>query len=89
MTLQSKILLVNICLAVAVVTAAAFATDTFPGNGFFLMLSVITSAGGVGSLGLGLLLLFRKDKSAARAYLITAALLIVIGLCSFFFLQKY
>jgi hypothetical protein len=49
MTLQNKILLINAGLATAVVTAAAFATDTFPGNGFFLMLAFITVAGGLGS----------------------------------------
>lgn len=89
MTLQRKILLINICLAASVIIGAAFVTDTFPGNGFFLMLAAITVAGGIGSLGLGLLLLLRKDKRAAHAYLITALLLLVIGLCSYFFLQQY
>jgi hypothetical protein len=89
MTLQNKILLINAGLATAVVTAAAFATDTFPGNGFFLMLAFITVAGGLGSLALGLLLLLRKDKRPAKGYLITSALLILISLSSYFFLQQY
>ena len=89
MTLQSKILMINVLLAAAVTTALAFATDTFPGNGFFLMLAFIAMAGAAGSLLLGVLLLLRKDKRAAKGYLFTALLLAAISLCSYFFLKQY
>ena len=89
MTLQSKIFLSNTVLAVAVVTAFAVATDTFPGNGFFLMLAFITATGGAGCIAIGLLLLSRKNKRAAKAYLISGILFLVIALVSYFFLKQY
>lgn len=89
MTLQNKILLLNVCLTAAVTTAFAFATDTFPGNGFFLMLAFITMAGSIGAVALALLLLLRKDKRAAKGYFASAALLLLMGLLSYFFLQQY
>ena len=89
MTLQNKIILINTALAAVVITVFAFMTDTFPGNGFFLMLSFITVAGGAGCIALGLLLLFKKDKRAAKGYLISAVLLALIGLVSYFFLKQY
>lgn len=89
MTLQNKLLVLNACLTAAVVTAFAFATDTFPGNGFFLMLAFITIAGGVGASALGFLLLARKYKKAANAYFITALFLLLTGLASYLFLQQY
>jgi hypothetical protein len=64
-------------------------TDTFPGNGFFLMLAFITSAGGAGCIALGLLLLLRKDKRAAKGYLTSGAIFLLIGLVSYFFLRQY
>ncbi len=89
MALQSKILLINIILAAAAVIGFAFATDTFPGNGFFLMLAFITAAGGAGCIGVGLLLFFRKDKRAAKAYLLSGIIFLMIALASYFFLRKY
>ena len=89
MTLQSKILLINTALAAVVITVFAFMTDTFPGNGFFLMLAFITGAGGACCIALGLLLLFKKDKRAAKAYLISGVLFLVIALVSYFFLKQY
>lgn len=89
MTLQSKILLINTALAAVVTTVFAFMTDTFPGNGFFLMLSFITVAGGAGCILLGLLLLLKKDKRAAKGYFISAVLLALIGLASYFLLKQY
>lgn len=89
MTLQNKILLLNACLTAAVITTFAFATDTFPGNGFFLMLAFITIAGAIGAFVLGLLLLLKKDKTVARAYLISAFFLLLTGLASYFFLSQY
>lgn len=89
MTLQNKILSLNTCLTAAVITAFAFATDTFPGNGFFLMLAFITIAGGAGAVILGLLLLLKKDKRMAKAYFISALFLLLIGSASYFFLQHY
>jgi len=89
MSLQTKIILINIVLAVAVTLGFAFATDTFPGNGFFLMLAFITGGGGAGCVLLGLLLLLRKDKRAARAFLISGFLFLLISAVSYFFLQQY
>jgi hypothetical protein len=89
MTVQKKVILSNVILAVLVTAILAFKTDTFPGNGFFFMLGVIGIAGGLGCLGLGLLLLLRKDKQAAKGYLISAALLLAIGLVSYFLLHQY
>jgi hypothetical protein len=89
MTLQNKILLINTALAAVVTIASAFATDTFPGNGFFLMLAFITGAGGAGCIVLGLLLLLRKDKRAAKGYLISGLIFLLISLVSYFFLKQY
>ncbi|HOZ79639.1 MAG TPA: hypothetical protein PLY34_16705 [Ferruginibacter sp.] len=89
MSLQTKIILINIVLAVAVTLGFAFATDTFPGNGFFLMLAFITGCGGAGCVLLGLLLLLRKDKSAAKGYLVSGLLFLLISAVSYFFLQQY
>ena len=89
MSLQTKIILINIVLAVAVTLGFAFATDTFPGNGFFLMLAFITGCGGEGCVLLGLLLLLRKDKSAAKGYLVCGLLFLLISAVSYFFLQQY
>ncbi len=89
MSLQTKIILLNIVLAVAVTLGFSFATDTFPGNGFFLMLAFITGCGGAGCVLLGLLLLFRKDKSAAKAYLISGLLFLAVSAVSYFILQQY
>jgi hypothetical protein len=89
MTLQNKILLINTALAAIVTTVFAFMTDTFPGNGFFLMLSFITVAGGAGCILLGLLLLLRKDKRAAKGYLISGVFFLLISLMSYFFLKQY
>jgi len=89
MSLQTKIILINIVLAVAVTFGFAFATDTFPGNGFFLMLAFITGCGGAGSVLLGLLLLLRKDKRAAKGYLFSGVLFLAIGAASYFLLQQY
>jgi hypothetical protein len=89
MTLQNKILLINTALAAVVITVFAFATDTFPGNGFFLMLAFIALAGGAGCFLLGLLLLLRKDKRAAKGYLFSGLLFLLIGLVSYLFLQQY
>lgn len=89
MSVQTKIILINIVLAVAVTFGFAFATDTFPGNGFFLMLAFITACGGAGCVLLGLLLMLRKDKSAAKAYLISGLLFLAVSAVSYFFLQQY
>ncbi len=89
MALQTKILLVNIFLAVAVTLGFAFFTDTFPGNGFFLMLSVIAGFGAAGCIGLGLLLLLRKDKRAAKGYLLSGLLFSAVSAASYFFLYPY
>lgn len=89
MSLTTKILLINIVLAVAVTTGFAFATDTFPGNGFFLMLAFITGCGGAGCIVLGLLLLLRKDKSAAKGYLLSGIIFLLISVISYFALQQY
>jgi len=89
MTLQSKIFLSNAVLAAAVITAFAVATDTFPGNGFFLMLAFITATGGAGCVALALLLSFRTDKRATKVYLISGIIFLVIALVSYFFLKQY
>jgi uncharacterized membrane protein YozB (DUF420 family) len=89
MTLQNKILLLNTALAAVVITVFAFMTDTFPGNGFFLMLAFIAAAGAAGCILLGLLLLFRKDKRAASGYLISGFIFLLISLVSYFLLKQY
>ena len=89
MSLTTKILLINIVLAAAVTFGFAFATDTFPGNGFFLMLAFITGCGGAGCIGLGILLLLRKDKTAAKAYMLSGIIFLLIGAVSYFLLQQY
>jgi ABC-type tungstate transport system substrate-binding protein len=89
MSLQTKIIVINIVLAIAVTLGFAFATDTFPGNGFFLMLAFIAACGGAGCVLLGLLLLLRKDKSAAKGYLTSGLLFLAVSAASYFFLQQY
>ena len=89
MTIQTKILLVNAALTVAATAGLAFATDTFPGNGFFFMFGLIGLIGGLGCLALGLLLLLRKDKRVAKGYLTSGIILLSIGLISYFLLNKY
>lgn len=89
MSLQGKILLINIILAVAAIMGFAFATDTFPGNGFFLMVAFITGCGGIGCLILALLLLLKKDKGFAKAYAISGILFLILSATSFFLLQQY
>ena len=90
MGLQKKIFLVNLLLAILAVTGFAFATDTFPGNGFFLMASFITFFGGIGCALIALvLLLMKKDKNALRGYLISTLVLFIISAVSYFLLQQY
>jgi hypothetical protein len=89
MTIQTKILLVNAALTAGATAGLAFATDTFPGNGFFFMFGLIGIIGGLGCLALGLLLLLRRDKSVAKGYLVSGGLLLVIGLVGYFLLNKY
>ncbi len=89
MLLLRKILLINTGLLGAATLGAAFATDTFPGNGFFLMLGFITFVAAAGSLILGLLLLPVKDRRYAQAFLLTAAIFGVLGVVSFFLLNRY
>jgi len=89
MTIQNKVILRNFILATLVTAVLAFKTDTFPGNGFFYMLGVIGAGAGLGALGLGVILLLTKYKAAAKGYLISAGLLILTGLISFFLLNQY
>ncbi len=90
MTIQTKILLVNAALALAATLGLAFATDTFPGNGFFFMFGLICIIGGIGCAGLGaLLLLLRKNKNFAKGYLFSGLLLLVVGLAGYYLLNQY
>ena len=89
MTVKTNIFISNAVLATLATAALAIKTDTFPGNGFFFMFGAICIAGGLCCLLLGLLLLLRKDKSAAKAYLLSTVVLLVIGLTSYFLLNKY
>ncbi len=90
MPLQKKIFLINLLLAIGAVTGFAFATDTFPGNGFFLMVSFITFFGAVGCALIALLLLLlKKDKAVVRGYLMSSLLFFVISAAGYFLLQQY
>jgi hypothetical protein len=90
MALQKKIFLINLLLAIGAVTGFAFATDTFPGNGFFLMVSFITFFGGVGCALIALLLLLlKKDKGAVRGYLTSSLFFFILSAVSYFLLQQY
>lgn len=89
MTLQNKVLLINTGLLAAVTFFFAWTTDTFPGNGFFLMLGVIAFAGAAAALGLGLLLLLRADKRPARGFIWSGLLFGVLGAVAFFLLRSY
>lgn len=89
MKLQNKILLINCGLVITATFIMAFITDTFPGNGFFLMFGIIAIMGGISCLALGLLLLVKKNKNFAKGYMISAVLLLLIGIVSYFTLDKF
>lgn len=87
--LQNKILLISITIAVLVVLSLAFATDSWPGNGFFLMAGVTGMFGGAGYVFLGLLLLFLKDKGYAKGLISGGIIIFLTGLILFKFLPQY
>jgi|GEM_PF-2480628 len=89
MTVQSKIYTSNAVLAILVTALLAFKTDTFPGNGFFFMVGAITIAGGIGCLLLGALLWYKKMRTAAKAYLVSGLIFLLLGLACYLFLNKY
>ena len=89
MTLQNKILLFNTGLFTVVTLVAAFSTDTFPGNGFSLMLAVIACGAAAASLGLGLLLLLRADKRPAWGFLRSGLFFGLVGAVAYFLLHQY
>ncbi len=89
MKLQIKILLLNIIIGILLTGIAAYATDTFPGNGFFLMVGVIWMAGGLFLLSSGLFLRIFKDKRFSSGFFFSGSLLFAFGLISFFLLDQY
>jgi len=84
--LQNKVLLIGFGIAVLIILIAAFATDSWPGNGFCLLAGITGMFGAAGYLVLGLLLLILKDKRYAKGLLLCAAILMLVGfiLCQFF-----
>ncbi len=89
MTLPVRILLFNTALLLAITLAATFATDTFPGNGFFLMFGFIAFAATAAALGLGLLLLLRADKRPARGFLWSGFFFALLGAVAYWLLGNY
>lgn len=89
MKLQNKVILISIVFALSVILAIAFLTDSWPGNGFFLMAGAVGMFGGAGYLLLGLLLLFLKNKKYSYGFFKSAAVLMVLGFIVFKFLPNY
>lgn len=89
MKIKNSVILISFVFALAVILATAVLTDTWPGNGFFLMAGVIAMFGGAGYLLLGLLLLFLKNKQYAYGLFTSAAVLMVSGFIVFKLLPNY
>ena len=89
MKLQNKVLLISFGIAVLITLVIAFATDSWPGNGFCLMAGLTGMFGGAGYLGLGLLLLLLKDKRYAKGLLLCAVILALLGFLLFKFFPQY
>ena len=89
MKLQNKVLLISFGIAVLITLIIAFATDSWPGNGFCLMAGLTGMFGGSGYLALGLLLLVLKDKSYAKGLLLCAVVIALLGFILFKFLPQY
>jgi len=89
MKVQNKVILICIAIALLIILGAAYFTDSWPGNGFFLMAGVIGMAGGAGYLLLGLILLLKKDKRYAYGLFTSAVVLIVLGFIVFNYLPQY
>ena len=89
MKLQNKVLLISFSIAVLITLIIAFATDSWPGNGFCLMAGLTGMFGGIGYLALGLLLIVLKDKRYAKGLLLCAVILALLGFLLFKFLPQY
>ena len=89
MKLQNKVLLISFSIAVLITLVIAFATDSWPGNGFCLMAGLTGMCGGAGYIGLGVLLLLLKDKRYAKGFLLSGAILLLVGFILFKFLPQY
>lgn len=89
MKIQHTVTLISIVFALAVILATAVLTDTWPGNGFFLMTGAIAMFAGAGCVLLGLLLLFLKNKQYSYGLFTSAAVLIVSGFLVFKLFPNY
>jgi len=87
--LQNKILLASLGVVVLIIVILAFATDSWPGNGFFLMAGFTGMAGGAGYILLGLLLLLLKDKRYSKGFILSGIIILLAGLILFKFLPQY
>lgn len=89
MKVKTRVIFISITVALLIILGAAYFTDSWPGNGFFLMAGVIGMAGGAGYLLLGLILLLKKDKRYAYGFFTSAAVLLVLGFIVFKYLPQY
>jgi hypothetical protein len=87
--LQNKVLLISFGVAVLITLVIAFATDSWPGNGFCLLAGLTGIFGAAGYLGLSLLLLFLKDKSYSKGLALCSVILFLLGFILFKFLPQY
>jgi hypothetical protein len=89
MKLQNKILLISLGIVVLIILTIAFATDSWPGNGFCLMAGLTGMCSGAGYAGLGALSLLLKDKSYAKGFLLSGGILLLSGSILFKFFSQY
>ena len=88
MKLQNKVLLISIGIAVLITLIIAFATDSWPGNGFCLMAGLTGMFGAAGYTGLSMILLLLKDKSYSKGLLICAIVIGALGFILFKFFPQ-
>lgn len=87
--LKSKILLLGIIVGTLLSGIFAYLTDTYPGNGFFLMTGVIWIIGGLFFLSTSLFLRIFEDKKFSIGFFYSGSLLLAFGIISFFLLNQY
>ena len=86
--LQNKILLISFAVALVITVVLAYATDSWPGNGFCLLAGLTGMVGGACYIVLGLLMLLLKNKNYTRGLIMCGVLIAAIGFVLFKFFPQ-
>jgi hypothetical protein len=89
MAITTKLFYTSIGLVLLIVAGIAYFTDSWPGNGFFLMAGVVSICAATFYLLVALLLALLKKKAYAYSVLKAAALLLASGIIFYTLLHKY